>query len=320
MTIWGLLLHISFNMWEDEAGPGLPAEEQYRASRDYLRCDDELFAELTEKAAVAGANMVVLDLGDGIEYTSHPEIAVRGAWSTTRLREELARLRKLGLEPIPKLNFSACHDAWLGTYQRQVSTAPYYQTCADLISEVNTLFDGPRFFHLGMDEETPEHQEHHQYVVVRQHDLWWHDLEFLCDEVRKAGSRPWVWADPAWRKVGTYYARMQKTVVQSNWYYGMGFGSASEQGRPRALEGDERYLTYLDLDDHGFDQIPTGGNHFGHLNFSSTVEFCAKRLQPDRLLGFLQAPWRPTLPERREHHLAAIEELSDVIRYSSRQI
>ena len=32
-------------------------------------------------------NMVVIDLGDGVKYESHPEIAVKGAWSTTELRE-----------------------------------------------------------------------------------------------------------------------------------------------------------------------------------------------------------------------------------------
>lgn len=48
----------------------------------------------------AGFNMVVIDLGDGVEYDSHPEIAVRGAWRPQRLRSELVRLRQLGLEPI----------------------------------------------------------------------------------------------------------------------------------------------------------------------------------------------------------------------------
>jgi len=32
------------------------------------------------------------------------------------MKDEIARLKGLGLEPIPKLNFSACHDAWLKDY------------------------------------------------------------------------------------------------------------------------------------------------------------------------------------------------------------
>jgi hypothetical protein len=44
-------------------------------------------------------------------YPSHPELAVKGSWSPEKMKSELARLRALGLEPIPKRNFSASHDA-----------------------------------------------------------------------------------------------------------------------------------------------------------------------------------------------------------------
>lgn len=76
----------------------------------------ELWNELQQKMLGVGVNMVVIDLGDGVKYESHPEIAVRGAWSVKQLRQELAKLRKMGIEPIPKLNFSATHDIWLGPY------------------------------------------------------------------------------------------------------------------------------------------------------------------------------------------------------------
>ena len=102
-------------------------------------------------------------------------------------------MRELGLEPIPKLNFSAGHDPWLGQYSRMVSSDIYYGVCRDLIAEVAELFDTPRFFHLGMDEETAEIQRHNNLVVVRQHELWWHDMYFLFDEVERACARPWVW-------------------------------------------------------------------------------------------------------------------------------
>jgi hypothetical protein len=59
-----------------------------------------------KQAAAAGINMVVIDLGDGVEYESHPEIAVKNAWKPEKLRNELVRMRKLGIEPIPKLNFA----------------------------------------------------------------------------------------------------------------------------------------------------------------------------------------------------------------------
>jgi len=38
----------------------------------------------------------------------------------------------MGLEPIPKRNFSTAHDTWIKEYGRQVSTSVYYLVCADL--------------------------------------------------------------------------------------------------------------------------------------------------------------------------------------------
>ena len=43
---------------------------------------------------------------------------MKGSWEPDRFREELRRLRGLGIEPIPKLNFSGCHDLWLKDYSR----------------------------------------------------------------------------------------------------------------------------------------------------------------------------------------------------------
>ena len=98
--------------------------------------------------------------GEGVKYKSYPELAVKGTWSTKKLRKELKAIRKMGLEPIPKLNFSTAHDAWMGLYSLRVSAKPYYKICRDLIKDAVDIFDGPRFFHLGMDGETAEHQRH----------------------------------------------------------------------------------------------------------------------------------------------------------------
>jgi len=294
--IWANLLHLSVNMWNDV--PPQYSEE--------LRFDVPLWNELTERMADSGFNMVVIDVGDAVQLQSHPEIAVRNAWSPERLREELTRLRGLGLEPIPKLNFSTGHDIWLKEYSYQVSTPVYYQVTADVIAEVAELFDTPRFFHIGMDEETAQHQRRQQLAIMRQHDLWWHDLNYLADKVTEAGSRPWIWSDHAWRIPDEFYQRMPKSILQSNWYYGPGFDT-DPSGRPRELGSGEYHLAYLDLNDNGYDQIPTGSTWSCEENFERTVEYCAKHVDPARLLGFLQTPWLMTVPEHRETHLLAID-------------
>jgi len=292
--IKGYLVHLSFNLWADREVPEwkLP----YVTACPHLRFDDSVWNAILDKMVAVGLNTVVIDLGDGVRYDSHPEIAVDNAWSTTRLRQELARVRAMGLEPLPKLNFSACHDAWLGPYARRVSTPEYYQVCRDLIVEVIELFDTPRLFHLGMDEETARHQQYYEYIVIRQYDLWWHDLVLLVREVEKHAVRPWVWSDYVWEHPGLFYERMPTSVLQSNWYYGDDFGESVLAAQ-----------AYRDLEAHGYDQVPTASTWTSMRSFESTVGFCRQHIAPERLLGFLQTVWKPTIEETRDLHMKALE-------------
>ena len=65
--IYGLLLHLGRNMWDPPA--------------DYLRFDELVWREITEKMGLVGANMAVIDIGEGLVYPSHPELAVKGSWT-----------------------------------------------------------------------------------------------------------------------------------------------------------------------------------------------------------------------------------------------
>jgi hypothetical protein len=137
-------------------------------------------------------------------------------------------------------------------------------------------------------------------VVIRQHDLWWHDLEFLVQEVETHGVRPWIWSDYVWDHEDTFYERMPRSVLQSNWYYGAEFGAEIAHCKP-----------YLDLEARGYDQIPTGSNWSTAENMAATVAYCAKRIAPERLFGFLQTVWRPTLEACREQHMQALDLLEE---------
>jgi hypothetical protein len=305
--IWANLLHLSYNMWGDWENPEV--KSPYHAARPYLRFDDSLWNDLLPKMVGAGLNMVVIDLGDGVQYESHPEIAVEGAWSRELLREELAKLRTLGLEPIPKLNFSTCHDQWLGEYARCVSTPAYYAVCKDLIAEVIALFDRPRLFHLGMDEEEMAHQRFLEYVVIRQYDLWWRDFDFLVDQVEEKGVRAWIWSDYVWNHPEPFFRKMPQSVLQSNWYYGAEFGPEVKTVQ-----------AYRDLEAHRFHQVPTLSNWETPENIAGTMAYCREHIAPNRLKGFLLAPWRPTLEECRPRHLDAIEHFGKAIaQFTSRE-
>lgn len=312
--IWACLLHLSFNMWEEYSSPktGNP-NLRIRGYQPTLRFNESTWNEATQTMVQNGMNMVVIDLGDAILYKSHPEIAVKNAWTINRLRNEIERLKKLGLEPIPKLNFSTGHDTWLGEYSRMISTEKYYSVCKNLISEVSELFDKPRFFHIGMDEETEAHQSHYNYIVIRQNSLWWNDFHFLVREVEKRGSRAWIWSDYLWRHPEQFFERMPKSVVQSNWYYGESF----DLNLPPKKEFMRPYIkSYLDLEKHGYDQIPCGGYYdngekLSEKSIMNTVQFCKNKIEEQRLLGFLQTLWRPTIEEFREPIMKGVNLFGD---------
>jgi hypothetical protein len=300
-VIWANLLHLSYNMWYDWPAPELKGA--YGIYNPALRFDRSLWDDILQKMTRIGMTMVIIDLGDGVKYESHPEIAVKGAWSVEALRKELARIRGMGLEPIPKMNFSTTHDAWLGRYSRCVSTDAYYAVCRDLIAEVVRLFDKPRFFHLGMDEEDYNNQRYHEYVVIRQYDLWWRDFLFYVEQVEKAGSRAWIWSDYLWHHPDLFFRKMPKSVLQSNWYYGTKF----DKDVPAVK-------AYLDLESHGYDQVPTGSNWTSPKNFGMTVDYCREQIAPERLLGFMQTAWKPTLEECRQRHMEAIDQVAQAIK------
>lgn len=150
--IWGNLIHLSYNMWCDRMPDawGHYTKDQLHniVVSDRLRFDESLYNDILKRMKQAGMNMIVLDLGDAIQYESHPEIVVKGAWSQAKLKGELQKMREMGLEPIPKLNFSAGHDQWLHDYSRMVSTPTYYKVCRELIEETVQIFGKPRFLQL----------------------------------------------------------------------------------------------------------------------------------------------------------------------------
>ncbi|NQU45227.1 Tat pathway signal protein [bacterium] len=290
------LIHLGCNMWADWENPDIPPLYEYARYKPFMRLDRPLWDDMMKAMVEHGFNMVVIDLGEGVKYESHPELAVKGSWSVSRLRKELDKIRKIGLEPIPKMNFSTAHNLWLGPYSRMVSTARYYQVVEDLIQEAHDLFDGPRLLHLGMDEETFQHQRWYRYAVVRQHDLWWEDVYHLFSRCEKLNMRPWVWSDYVWHHPELFYKKMPTSVLQSNWFYS-----------PSLNRQNPRVRAYLDLQEKGYDQVPTGSNHSNPENIVRTAAWAKRYLSPESLKGLMQTHWRETLEIRRGHHMEAIE-------------
>jgi len=307
--IWSCHLHLSFNFAGGINNPRWEHPRMGIGPRTEFEPEQSVWNAAVTKMAEQHINMVVINLDDSVLWRSHPEIALKNSWTPEKLREELTKLRKQGIEPIPQLNFSTAHDAWMGEYAKMVSSKPYYQFCKDLIAEAIEIFDKPRFIHFGMDEETYGHQGGFDYVVIRQNDQWWNDLYFYFDEAMTRDVRPWVWSDYVWHHPELFFKKMPKYAVQSNWYYGEEFDIDKLSAGAK-----KRVQAYLDLNAAGYDQIPTASNDGIMYNpernsksIGNTVEFCSKHIDDKHLLGFLQSMWMPTIEKFRPNIMETIE-------------
>ena len=306
--IWGTLVHFSTNLWYDKGNTRCDGSCIWKsAASPELRFDRSLWDEYVEKLVECGSNAVVIDIGDAMVYDSHPEIAVKGAFTKDEMRKELDRLNSLGFEVIPKLNFSATHDEWLGEYSRMLSTKKYYEVCRDVIDEACELFDA-RLFHIGFDEETYEHQRDYGYVTVRQGDLWWHDLKFMAECVERNGARALVWSDYARSKPDEFVAKLPKTVIPVNWYYFTEFGGNLSEF------AEIRVKPFHILEEHGFDQIPGGSVEYHRENMELLAKYCKEHISPRKLLGFIQTTWASVEPQYSEKLFDGATTLGDAIK------
>jgi hypothetical protein len=324
--IRAVLLHLGFNMWCDWFPAGTDLSKHPKAVPDkVLRNRDDLWRKATDHAAAKGMNMIVIDLGEGVVYPSHPELAIEGSWSVEKLRAELARLRGLGLEPVPKLNFATSHNGWLKEYRRMVSSSVYHKVCEDLIRDVVEIFDRPRFFHLGCDEETAGFQEwsgETPYICVRKGEVWWYDFLHLVRTVESHGVRAWAWSDYGWHHP-EFMTRCPKSVLLSNWYYDEYLGGF-ELSSYAAKEHRERLKNFYDLEKAGFDQVPAGTNWVSDFRRSKNagaddvigklVRLCRRDIPAPRLKGFMMASWESCDNEANlKKNLKAIDLFADAL-------
>ena len=297
--IRAVLLHMGMNMWGEWRAEGEPKIAGKRYTNDAIHFSEDIWNRTIDHAKQAGLNMVVMDLGEFVKYPSHPELAVKGSWSAERMQAEVKRLKQMGLEPIPKMNFSATHHQWLKKYSRMLSTQPYYRVCSDVIRDVAEIFGRPRFMHLGFDEEKLENQRNRLVVCVRQNEMWWHDLLWFVKQVEKQGSRAWIFSDYGWRHP-EFIEKCPKSVLQSNWYYnedvqGYDIDKMKDWFKPKLR-------LFADLDKAGFEQVPCPSNWLspklkesGRKDNSDcareVVKYCRANISPERLKGFMMASW-----------------------------
>ena len=321
--IWAVMFKLGGNNMAGDAylTPDWPKKNpkiRHRIRFTELFFDESIWREATDRMAKGGLNMALIDMHEGVVYPRHPEIAVKGSWTPEKFRAEMARLRAMGITPVPKLNFSTTHSAWQGKWRYLTSSPEYYKFCDDMIQDVCDLFDTPPLFHIGMDEEISAGQSHEPFCIVRQGNLWWHDFNFLVRAVEKRGVRSWIWSDKQWEAQEEFAKRCPKSVMQSNWYYGKDFSDEIANRDPKDYLPKGGWAShklsvrgYKELEKYGYDQIPTGSNWSCDTNMQGTVDFCRKHIAPERLKGFMTASWKRCLPgEEGEKLLASIDQIA----------
>ena len=323
----GSLVHLSCNTGAENTGV------------DKLTFDEQLWNTIVEETVKSGQNSLFIALGDGVIFNSHPEIAIPGAWTRQRLRKEIQRLKEMGITLMPKMNFSAMHDNWLGIYSRMIGTPTYYHVCRDLILEVCDIFRDAPYFHIGMDEEQPKSiHKFEKYGVVRQNELFWHDVNFFLECVREGGLTPVMWSDSATRNYDEFKKHVSPEEMLVFLYY---YHSVKQEHWTR-IDSQEKYrvfystrepykymnLTYVEEDPYyadfreNYPKILADGYNClvgvstwyeNEYNTDEVVELFSKEAPQEQIKGFFTLPWLRTLPENREVWVNAIHSLSEAV-------
>ena len=325
--IWSLFVQLGVQMW--------------RRRVTELEFDDTVWDKVVAEAHNVGINTIVLDIGEGVEWRSHPELSVKGSWSHARVKEEVEHLKELGISLIPKLNFSATHDLWLGEYKKVMSTKLYYDVCKDLISEVYELFGRPEYIHLGMDEEGNANilRNYEGLINYRKGDLLWHDLKYLCDTVTELGAKPWIWADICCEYPEEFRSRFDtKSVILSPWYY---FAFKKEHFKKisdcsqadidfyaNTFPYNKMNLTYIEEDPGyvkmredmigsarlGYGLVPCFSN-WGKTPYNAPdmIELY-KSIAPEYINGFMSAPWCSTISNNVDEIISNIRTMGEQIK------
>lgn len=184
--------------------------------------DLKVAQEVVDAMSEVDMNVLVIDIEDGVQYKSHPELRRHYSVPMLQLKRLVQRTRERGIEPVPKLNFSQSatqyHDAWLRPHNRRFDSEQYWKVAFELIDEVIGVCAPERFFHIGMDEDMD--RSHRQYADA---------VRILAEGLQARGLRAVMWKDipiicpGIWEAPGEKSRAAEKTtpksVVQVPWGY-----------------------------------------------------------------------------------------------------
>ena len=169
--------------------------------------DLDVGLDMVKALAGSGFNMLIVDLADGVEYSTFPELKRHYSVPMSTVQTLVAAAREAGMEVVPKLNFSKSkeprqdHNVWFRPYNELPEDEVYWGKAFELIDEVVGALKPERRFFIGMDEDflrTPE-----QYVAA---------VNALHAGLSERGLQTVMWNDTAHLSAGMFGC-IEKTLA-----------------------------------------------------------------------------------------------------------
>ncbi len=258
-----VILYLGSNFWQKKGGV-FPVDPEEFIYREKMYFDKSTWDKVIDSLPEYDIDTVVIALGEGVIYDSHPELAVEGSWTKEQLKTELEKLKKMGIRAIPYENFAVNHNAWMGEYTYAVGTEKYIEVCADIVNDVIDMFDTPDMFHLGFGTEGyyAKYLDSKFYpvtLVCQPHILAQH-TKHLFDICRARGVRPWMWADAktvaAFGGDNKFREIVPKDVILSSQYNENPIKIVEVDGKPIIQSTNSEMEHFKKLSDWGYTQIP----------------------------------------------------------------
>jgi len=311
-----VILYLGSNFWaqKDCEFPIDPEEFIYR---DRLYCDKATWDAVVAKLPEFKIDTLVIALGEGVVYPSHPEIAVEGSWSADVLCAELKKIRNMGIRVIPYENFSTMHNAWLGEYARMAGTQTYFNVCCDIVRDVIDLFDTPELFHLGFGAEgynakNLDEKAYNFTVIFKPHILSEY-ANMLFNICREKGVRPWIWADrnviEAFGGDARFKAAVGMDVVLSAAFNENPIPIYRIDGKAVPTDSPcDAALHYNKISSWGYTQIPAISRRIHPQNPKRVMEYVS--LTCENIDGFVMQPHALTVSRKYYSLMNSVQNLS----------
>ena len=133
--------------------------------------------------------------------------------------------------------------------------------------------------------------------------------------------RTWMWSDYGWHH-DDFVEKCPKSVLQSNWYYDdwmVGFDASKIK-----IEAPRKIVElFAKLEKAGFDQVPCGSNWKSREmraaklpvndSIKHLVKLCRGCIAPERLKGFMIAPWADCTDASNATNLEGIRLLAEAL-------